>query len=226
MIFSDFQKAISQLNDSRFLRVMGYGVALTIALLAAVTMGVQWILPDTISLPWVGEIAWLSSLLSGFILFAMIGMSVFLMVPVASIFTGFFLEQVADAVEDKHYPALADVTPVPFMDMLIDSTKFLALLVVVNLCALVLYLIFTPIAPILFWAVNGMLLGREYFQLVAMRKLGRVGANAMRKKHRFQIFLAGFLMAVPLSVPFINLFIPVLGVATFTHLFHRINTAK
>ncbi|WP_165775711.1 EI24 domain-containing protein [Paramylibacter kogurei] len=225
-MFSDFQKAISQLNDSRFLRVMGYGVALTIALLAAVTMGVQWILPDTISLPWVGEIAWLSSLLSGFILFAMIGMSVFLMVPVASIFTGFFLEQVADAVEDKHYPALADVTPVPFMDMLIDSTKFLALLVVVNLCALVLYLIFTPIAPILFWAVNGMLLGREYFQLVAMRKLGRVGANAMRKKHRFQIFLAGFLMAVPLSVPFINLFIPVLGVATFTHLFHRINTAK
>ncbi|GHA52403.1 membrane protein [Amylibacter ulvae] len=226
MIFSDFQKAISQLNDSRFLRVMGYGVALTVALLATVTMGVQWILPDTISLPWVGEIAWLSSLLSGFVLFAMIGMSVFLMVPVASIFTGFFLEQVADAVEDKHYPTLADVSPVPFMDMLIDSAKFLALLVVVNLCALVLYLIFTPIAPILFWAVNGMLLGREYFQLVAMRKLGRAGANAMRKKHRFQIFLAGFLMAVPLSVPFINLFIPVLGVATFTHLFHRINTAK
>jgi uncharacterized protein involved in cysteine biosynthesis len=28
-------------------------------------------------------------------------------------------------------------------------------------------------------------------------------------------------MAAPLSVPLVNLVIPVLGVATFTHLFHR-----
>ena len=37
----------------------------------------------------------------------MIGLSVFLMVPVASAFTGFFLEDVAEAVEDRHYPAPA-----------------------------------------------------------------------------------------------------------------------
>jgi len=67
------------------------------------------------------------------------------------------------------------------------------------------------------------LLGREYFQMVAMRRLGRAGADALRKKHRLQIWLAGFLMAVPLSVPFVNLFIPVLGAATFTHMFHRLN---
>jgi CysZ protein len=29
-------------------------------------------------------------------------------------------------------------------------------------------------------------------------------------------------MAAPLSIPLINLVIPVLGVATFTHLFHRL----
>lgn len=29
-------------------------------------------------------------------------------------------------------------------------------------------------------------------------------------------------MAAPLSVPLVNLVIPVLGVATFTHLYHKI----
>jgi CysZ protein len=29
-------------------------------------------------------------------------------------------------------------------------------------------------------------------------------------------------MAVPLSIPLINLLIPVLGAATFTHLYHRL----
>ena len=34
--------------------------------------------------------------------------------------------------------------------------------------------------------------------------------------------LAGEARTVPLSVPLINLAIPVLGVATFTHMFHRL----
>jgi hypothetical protein len=29
-------------------------------------------------------------------------------------------------------------------------------------------------------------------------------------------------MAVPLAIPVVNLFVPVLGAATFTHLFHRV----
>ena len=35
-------------------------------------------------------------------------------------------------------------------------------------------------------------------------------------------WLAGTLMAAPLSIPLVNLLVPVLGVATFTHLFHRL----
>jgi uncharacterized protein involved in cysteine biosynthesis len=150
-------------------------------------------------------------------------MSMFLMVPVASLFTGLFLEQVADAVEVKHYPLLPPANKVNFSDALIDSVKFFGLLIVVNLLAVVIYLLSTLMAPIVFWIVNGILLGREYFQLVAMRRLGRKGANELRKKHRFTIWLAGFLMAVPLSLPLINLFIPVMGVAVFTHIFHKLN---
>ncbi len=211
------------MGDPRFRRILLIGVGISLALLAGATWGVQLLLPDTVSLPWIGEIGWLSSLLSGFVLISMIGMSVFLMVPVASLFTGLFLEQVADAVEAKYYAHLPPADKVNFSDTLIDSMKFFGLLIAVNLLALVIYLLSTLMAPVIFWAVNGILLGREYFQLVAMRRLGRKGANDLRKKHQPTIWLAGFLMAVPLSVPLVNLFIPVLGVAVFTHIFHRLN---
>ena len=224
MIFDDFFKALGQMGDPKFRSVLLRGIGLTILLLAGITWGVQFLLPDSVSLPWFGEILWLSSLLSGFVLVAMIGLSVILMVPVASLFTGFFLDQVMDAVETKHYPGLEPAHSVPFGETLMDALGFLGLLVVVNLLALIVYLLSTVAAPLVFWAVNGVLLGREYFQMVAMRRLGRASARQLRARNRGQIWLAGALMAIPLTVPILNLVIPVLGVATFTHLFHRVNT--
>lgn len=225
MIFTAFFKVLGQLNDPKFLRVVLIALGITIALLAGLTWGLVWVLPDTIWLPLIGEVEWLSKALSGFIVVAMFWLSTVLMVPVASLFAGFFLEQVADAVEAKHYPSLPSADQARFMDILIDSLKFFGLLVVVNLVALIIYLLSTLLAPVVFWIVNGILLGREYFQLVAMRHLGRKGANALRAKHRLTIWFAGFLMAVPLSIPLLNLFIPLIGVAVFTHMFHALNTS-
>lgn len=223
MIINAFLKALGQIGDPKFRRVLLIGVGLTIALLGCATWFVLLLLPDTISLPWFGEIDWLSSLLSGFVLISMIGMSVFLMTPVASLFTGFFLENVAAAVESKHYSHLPPARSVPFLDSLIDSMKFFALLVIVNLAAVIIYFTSNLLAPVIFWIVNGILLGREYFQLVALRRMEPKQANALRRKNRLLIWLAGFLMAVPLSIPLVNLFIPVLGVAVFTHLVHWLN---
>ena len=229
-ILSAFARALAQAADGRFLRVLLLGLGLTLALLAAATALVVWLVgwlaPDTVSLPWIGEIGWVDTVLSVGSVALMLVLSVVLMVPVASAFTGVFLEQVADAVEDRHYPDLAPVPPVPFLDTLRDSAAFLAVLVAVNLAALVLYLFVGPFAPLLFWAVNGFLLGREYFQLVAMRRLGRQGAIAARRRHAGTIWLAGTLMAIPLTIPVMNLVIPILGVATFTHLFHALEPER
>lgn len=221
-IFNDFTRAVRQVSDVRFIKLVATGLGLTLALLIGATMGVQSLLPDSISIWWFGEIKWLTKLLSGFALIAMIGLSVFLMVPVACLFIGLFLDRIVDAVEARHYPNLPPANHLSMTETVIDSLKFLCLLITVNLFALILYLIFTPFAPILFWMINGFLLGREYFQLVAMRRLGRKGARDLRVKHRPQIFVAGTLMAVPLTIPFINLIIPLIGVATFTHLYHRL----
>jgi CysZ protein len=129
---------------------------------------------------------------------------------------------VAQAVERRYYPDLPPARRMSWGDALIDSANFFGLLIVVNTLALMLYAFAGPFIPVVFWAVNGLLLGREYFTLVAMRHMGRVEAKALRKRHWLTVWWAGALMAAPLSVPLVNLLIPVLGAATFTHLFHRI----
>ncbi len=226
MILTAFFKALGQMDDPRFRRVFWLGVLLSFLLLVAATaaflMFIQWATGDTTTLPLVGEVGWIDDLLgwSGFLL--MMLLSVFLMVPVASAITSLFLDTVAQAVEDRHYPALPRVPPVPFMDGLRDTVNFLGVLVAANLLALILYAIFPFAAPFIFWALNGYLLGMEYFQLAAMRRVGRTEARRLRKRHRGTIWLAGTLMAMPLSIPLVSLVIPILGAATFTHIYHRL----
>jgi CysZ protein len=227
MIRAAFGKAVAQMGDARFLRVLALGIALTIGLLIGVYAGFLWLLgtfaPDTITLPWIGPVGGIDTALGIGAALVMIVASVFLMVPVASAFSGIFLDSVADAVEARHYPALPPADVLPLSDTLISSFNFFFLLVFLNICGLILFIWTGPLAPLLFWAMNGYLLGREYFTLAAERRIGRAAAQALRKRHGGTVWLAGILMAAPLSVPVINLLIPVLGAATFTHLFHMLS---
>ncbi|MBS1303998.1 EI24 domain-containing protein [Loktanella sp. SALINAS62] len=226
MILTAFARAMSQLPDPRFRRVLWLGVGLSLALLgmiyAVILLLIQWFVSGPISLPWIGPVTWLDNLLGWGSLIGMLIASVFLMIPVASAITSLFLDTVAQAVEDKHYPSLPQVTPVSVWDGIRDSVGFFGVLVGANIVALVAYVLLPIAAPFIFYGLNGYLLGREYFQVAAMRRLGRDGARVLRKKHMPTIWAAGVLMALPLSIPLVNLFIPILGAATFTHLYHRI----
>jgi CysZ protein len=226
MIFSAFAKALGQVFDTRFLKVIAIGFGLALALLGVITWAFSEVIvfsaPDAITLPFVGAIGGLAVLLSWGGFAAMMVLSVFLMIPVASAFSGIFLDEVADAVEVKHYPDLPAATGQTFYEGLKSGINFLGLVIAVNALALIFYLMSGPFAPLVFWAVNGALLGREYFTLVASRRMEPQAAKALRRKHRGKIWLAGALMAAPLSMPVINLLIPVLGVATFTHIFHAL----
>lgn len=227
MIFADFSKAVNQLTDRRFIRVLFFGIALTIALLfgiyALFLAAINSLGPDVLVLPFIGEITWVKDLLGWGSMLFMVLLSFFLMVPVASAFTGLFLDDVAKAVEQKYYPDLPPAPRVPFRDTLQDTLNFLGILIGANMLAVILYTVLNVFSPLAFWAINGYLLGREYFQMAAMRRLGRAGAKALGKQHRFEIWVAGVLMTVPLTIPLVNLLIPVLAAATFTHLFHRLS---
>ncbi|SEM23111.1 Uncharacterized protein involved in cysteine biosynthesis [Roseovarius azorensis] len=228
MIFASFLKAVGQVGDPRFRRVLILGVGLTLALLiavyAAVLWVIQWTVGDSTSLPLLGEVTWLGDLLSAGSLLVMLMLSVFLMVPVASAITSMFLDEVAQAVEDRHYPGLPPAPNVPFGEALRDTVNFLGVIIGANILALFLYVILSPFALFIFWGLNGYLLGMEYFQLAAMRRVGRAEARALRRRHRMTIWAAGVLMAMPLSVPLVNLLIPILGAATFTHIHHAIQS--
>jgi CysZ protein len=225
-LIPDLFRALGQMSDPRFTRVLLWALALTVGALAlvfwAIVGGLGWLLPDTVTLPWIGEVGFVDNLLSWAAIGLMLALSVVLMVPTAAAVVGFFLDDVADAVEAKHYPDLPPVKEQPLSTQIADSARFLALVVAVNVLALVIYLTVAPLAPFIFWIVNGFLLGREYFQLVAIRRLPPEEVKALRSRNGARIWLAGTAMAIPMSVPFLNLFVPVVGVAVFTHQFHRI----
>ncbi|WP_370228900.1 EI24 domain-containing protein [Cognatishimia sp.] len=226
LIFSSFFSALGQIGDARFRGVLFMGLGLTLTLLVASYFGLLAIL-NTLGLydlaaSALGEGGWGATLINATSLFAILLLSVFLMVPVASAFTSLFLDRIAGAVEDRHYRYLPDAESVPFGDALKDTVNFLGILVAANVLALLLYLALPPFAPLIFWGLNGFLLGREYFFVAAMRRIGRAGAKEMRREHFATIWVAGTLMAIPLSVPLVNLLIPILGAATFTHIFHKL----
>jgi uncharacterized protein involved in cysteine biosynthesis len=226
VIFTAFFRALGQFGDRRFRRVVFLGALLALALLFAVYAGflqlVWWLAPDSIDLPVVGPVTGVETLLGWASLAFMIVLSVFLMVPVASAFTGLFLEDVVDAVEDRHYPGLPPASVLGWAEALLQSVNFLGLVIAVNAAALLVYPFVGPAIPLVFWSVNGFLLGREYFTMVAQRRMPKAEVAAMRRRNRGKLWLAGTLMAAPLSIPLVNLLVPVLGVATFTHIFHRL----
>jgi uncharacterized protein involved in cysteine biosynthesis len=151
----------------------------------------------------------------------MLVLSVVLMVPAAAAVVGFFIDNIAAAVEARYYPGMPADTEMSLPHKAVYSAKFFGLVVGAKLVALLIYLTVPPLAPFVFWLVNGFLLGREYFQLVAMRRLGRDVAAALGRKYFWRIWVLGTAMVVPMSVPVLNLVVPIIGVAVFTHQFHR-----
>ena len=225
-MFTDFSRALSQVFDRRFISVLIKAILLTLGLLIGLTAIVMYLIsfiPEiSFFIPFTDyEVTFLDEIAETASLGVALILSAFLMFPVAILFIGFFLDEIADAVEARHYPQLPAPRRQGWGEMLTQSVQFTLVLIGANIIALIIYLLSTLLAPVIFWIVNGYLLGREYFEVVAMRRMDRRDAKILRKKHLFAIWMAGALIAVPLSIPLLNILAPVIGVAAFVHLFHR-----
>ena len=226
MILSDFLKSIAQFDDPKFRRVLWRGMGLTIALLIAACLLVNFGINQLLSSAWaanlIGDQSWLGALINiGGVLFT-IALSIWLMVPVTSAIIALFLDEVAQAVEARHYPHLPKQTATKLQDQILVGIRFLGILLLANIGALILSMIVPLLGPFVFWATNGYLMGREYFQMAAMRRLPSAQAQELFQRHQGSIWTAGILMAIPMSIPLVGLFIPILGAATFTHQFERL----
>ena len=226
VVIGDFLKAISQVFDRRFIGVLIKAVGLTVLLLGALTALFIYILgflPSlSFTIPLIGyEISFLDELAFSASIGLILLLSTFLMFPVAAIFIGIFLDEIADAVEVRHYPHLPPARRQTMGEIITQSAEFMLTLIGANALALIVYLFATIFAPVVFWIINGYLLGREYFEVVAMRRMDRREARVLRQKHLLSIWIAGALIAIPLSVPILNVLAPLIGVAAFVHLYHR-----
>ncbi len=228
MILGDLWRALAQFGDPRFQSVLWRGIGLTLVLLAGLGWAAVWaldqLLPAHVTLPWIGAVGGIHLLAGGAAILALLALSVVLMVPVAAAFTSLFLDEVAEAVEARHYPGLAPARSQGWGELIGEAARLAGLSLAVNLAALLAYLISGPFAPLLFWALNGYLIGRDFAQGAASRRLPAREARALVRRNLGQVWGFGVLLAVPLTVPLVNLCVPVLGAAAFTHLIRRLSS--
>ncbi|HKK29413.1 MAG TPA: EI24 domain-containing protein, partial [Alphaproteobacteria bacterium] len=144
---------------------------------------------------------------------------------VALAIQGIFLDGVAEAVESRHYPTLPTARDVPLLESVGSAVKLTGLVLLVNFLLLPVYLFLLLIPPtglLLYYAVNGYLVGREYFEEVGLRRESSVELKATRRRNRAKIWMDGILLTLVFTIPVVNLAGPTLGAAYMVHRYHRI----
>jgi CysZ protein len=95
----------------------------------------------------------------------------------------------------------------------------------VNIVALFLLLV-PGINLIAFYLGNGYLLGREYFELAAMRHLPLAEARQLRKANRITVLLCGLIIAGIASIPILNLITPLFATAFMVRIYKGLSRAS
>jgi CysZ protein len=206
--------SVRQLFDPAVRRILVRCVLLAlltfVLLVAGVGLGLGAL--DPTGLAWLdGTLAVLGSL--GAVVLA------WLLFPIVIALTlGLFADEVIEAVERRHYP---DLPPAPGMSLAqstLGALRFTTVALALNLLVLPLYLL--PGANvILYLALNGYLLGREYFEQVAQRRLDWRALARLRRSARGRLWAAGVLTAALLTVPVLNLVAPVIATSLMVHVF-------
>lgn len=200
--------------DSRDLLMKAVG--LSFALFVAVFATVQVAISMLTLLPW----PWAETVLAIGTGLAMVVAFFFLMSPVTAIFAGLFLDRVADRVEAMHYPASRIGQPLGTWQAMATALKFALVVLAVNIA--VLPTIFLGIGAVALLVANAYLLGREYFEMIAMRHMAPDEARSLRRLHAARVMAAGLLPAVLSLVPLINLTVPFFSTSYFVHIFMKV----
>jgi uncharacterized protein involved in cysteine biosynthesis len=210
--------AFDQLGDPRIRRVLWLGIASALFALIALAAGATVLLAN-VRLAGGG---WLDTAVDVAGGLAAVALAIVLFPSVVGLIAGFLLEDVARAVEGRHYPGLPPPRPQGVGEAVWTAARFFVLLAVLNLLALV-FVYWIPVVNIpVFVLLNGFLIGREYFEMAALRRLPPAAARRVRGEHGGRVFIAGVALAVLLAIPLVNLLVPVLATATMVHVFQGI----
>ena len=215
-MFAAFLKAFGQLADGTTRRLIWLSLGAAIAVFAALWLTIGTAIEST-------ELfasGWLETIVDVLGWAATLVLTWFLFPAVFTVIASLFLERVAGATEARHYADLPEAPGARLGAALGATAGFLAAMVVLNLVMLI-FLLIPPLFPFVFYGVNGYLLGREFFELVALRRIGLEEVRHLRKAHRGRLFLAGIVIAFLFTIPGLNLVAPVIATAAMVHLFEN-----
>jgi uncharacterized protein involved in cysteine biosynthesis len=233
-MFEAAVKALTQMVSPPFRHVLFKSIGLALVMIVLIGVGLNhvfsWIAASGTT--WAeattgGHTAWqiVAWVLSFAATLGIITGAVFLMPAVTAFVGSFFVDEIADEVEKTHYPMEPPGTALPLWRAMIEGVNTALLAVLVYLCA-VPFLFVAGLGLVIMFLANAYLLSREYFLLAAMRFRPVAEAKAMRRTFRTQIFLAGLLIAIFVSIPVVNLATPLFAMAMMVHLHKRLSQRR
>jgi CysZ protein len=226
-------KAISQMLSPPMRSILWRSIGLALVLITVLAVGLQRLLSwfatsgegwaETMLGPgWhtsLNALAWVVSIAAG--LGVVLG-GIFLMPAISSLVASFFVDDVGDLVEREYYPAEEPGTALPFSIAMIEGIKTALLTIVVYLVALP-FVFVAGAGFLVFFIATAWLLGKQYFELAAMRFRPPAEAKLMRKDNAATVFTAGALIAAFVSIPIVNLATPLFGMALMVHMHKRLS---
>jgi uncharacterized protein involved in cysteine biosynthesis len=235
-MLDDAAKALNQMLSPQLRAVLwksiGLGLALIVAAGIALDRLIMWLVGagshsiETTFGPHahapVTAVGWLLSIAAG--LGIVVG-SVMLMPAVTAFVASFFADQIAEEVERVHYPHDSPGVALPLWLAVLEGGKTALLAILVYICATP-FLLFAGFGAILFFLATAWLLGREYFDLAAMRFRPPIEAKALRKRNAGTVYGAGLLIAAFVSIPIINLATPLFAMPLMVHVHKRLASRK
>jgi CysZ protein len=211
-------RAVAELSAPPLRRIVGVCLAIAVASFILLWLVIAFLLAHSIHPGWV-PLDWLVQLLAAG---GVLGLSWLLFPAVLTLVMGFFLPRVAAEVEALDYPDNTASRSSPIIESLAITCRLMVVTILLNLLALPLYVFVPGVNFFVFLGLNGYLLGRQYFEVVALRRLDMTATRAVRHRFGGRIFAGGVVIAGLFAVPFVNLLAPVIATAFMVHLCARL----
>lgn len=214
-----FIKAFAQLQDSDTRKIIWKSAFITLVAYIVLITTVCWLVSgiDYSNGYWM-----YAGFLGGFLAIAL---SLIFFPTLCMVVSAFFLEDVASAVEKRYGYPIEINREQSFREIVVTGIKFALVSILLNVLVLPLY--FIPVLNVIaLYSINGYLVGREYFEIVALRKINADKTSFIRKKSNTSITISGALIAFFMTIPLFNLFAPVIGIAFMVHKFEELRNTN
>jgi uncharacterized protein involved in cysteine biosynthesis len=210
--------AFNEVLDPRLRHLLLLSLIGAAGVLFGLAIGLGWLLEHVATFDW-----WLINrtieLLGGLAILVL----TWLLFPAAvTLVLGFFLEGAIRAVEARRYPGLPPPRQQGLGEMVRAGLRLALLGIAINLLALPFYIWLPGLNLVVFYGLNGWLLGREYFEMVALRRLDEQELRAAWRAHWKLLVASGVIIAGLLTVPVVNLAAPLIAAIFMLHLFERL----